>query len=76
MFTCLKRLLETTVVAIKRPTRPGPSKSSGYAELVPKVDWLREFWFHSCSEHDEGLPDVTLNSLLLDSQNVESDGLR
>jgi len=30
-------------------------------------------WVHS--EHDEGLSDVTLNSLLLDSDDVESDGL-
>jgi len=31
------------------------------------------FWCYS--EHDEGLSDVTLHKLLLDSENVEPDGL-
>ena len=32
-------------------------------------------FFWCCSEHDEGLSDVTLHKLLLDSEHVESDGL-
>ena len=32
-------------------------------------------FFWSCSEHDEGLSDVALHKLLLDSEHVEPDGL-
>ena len=32
-------------------------------------------FFWRCSEHDEGLSDVTLHKLLLDSEHVEPDGL-